>query len=142
MDPMAAARRHDEAFDAHDPDARTASEAEDIEFLMPGGIQLRGREQTVGLVTAFWEGIPDVKPTLENYVVAGDTVASEGTMTGTHTATLRFPQGDIPASGNPVNVRYAAFKTFRDGKVASERLYFDQLEFLQQVGALPSPEPQ
>lgn len=140
-DAMEAARRHDAAFDAHDRDARMASEAEDIEYVLPGGMMLRGREQSVGFLSAFWEGIPDVKVTPENYVVAGDTVAVEGTITGTHTATLRSPQGDIPASGNPVNIRYAAFKTIRDGEVASEHLYFDQLDFLQQVGALPSPGP-
>ena len=138
-DVIEAVRRHDEAFDAHDPAARTASEAEDIEFVMPGGMTLRGHEQTLGVVSAFWEGIPDVKVTPENYFVAGDTVAVEGTMTGTHTGTLRGPQGEIPPSGNRISVRYAAFKTIRGDKVASERLYFDQLEFLQQIGALPSP---
>ena len=130
-----AARRHDDAFNAHDPATRMATEAEDIEFVMPGGITVRGREQTIGLVGIFWEAVPDMQVTAEKYVVAGDTVAVEGTMTGTHTGTFRVPQGDIAPSGNPIKVRYAAFKVIRNGEVASERLYFDQLELLQQLGA-------
>jgi hypothetical protein len=39
--------------------------AADIEFVMPGGMTLRGHEQTLGVVSAFWEGIPDVKVTPE-----------------------------------------------------------------------------
>ena len=52
---------------------------------------------------------------------------------------FRAPQGDIPASGNRIELRYATVKRVRDGRVASEHLYFDQLEFLQQLGALPAP---
>jgi ketosteroid isomerase-like protein len=37
-------------------------------------------------------------------------------------------------------LRYVSVKQTRDGKVATERLYFDQLEFLQQIGALPSAQ--
>lgn len=65
------------------------------------------------------------------------TVVIEGTLSGTHTGTFRSAQGDIPASGNRVALRYVSVKQIRDSKVAVERLYFDQLEFLQQIGALP-----
>jgi steroid delta-isomerase-like uncharacterized protein len=139
-DPMEAARRHDEAFNAHDAEARMASEAPDIESVVPGGIILRGPEQVVELLRVFWEALPDSKVTAENQVVSGDTVVIEGTLTGTHTGPFRSPQGDIPASGNRVNLRYASVKRIRDERVASEHLYFDQLEFLQQIGALPPSE--
>jgi ketosteroid isomerase-like protein len=62
---------------------------------------------------------------------------TEGTLAGTPTGTFRSPQGDIPATGNRIQLRYASVRHIRDGKVASEHLYFDQLEFLQQLGALP-----
>lgn len=54
-----------------------------------------------------------------------------------HTGTFRSAQGDIPASGNRVAPRYASVKLIQEGKVALEHLYFDQLEFVQQIGALP-----
>lgn len=137
-DAVAATRRHDDAFNAHDADARMASETPDIESILPGGMTLRGRQEVVGFLAIFWEALPDAKVTCEREVAAGDTVVIEGTLKGTHTGTFRGPAGDIPASGNAVTLRYASVKRVRDGKVASEHLYFDQLEFLQQLGAFPS----
>jgi steroid delta-isomerase-like uncharacterized protein len=134
MDIIELARRHDEAFNAQDADGRIAIEASDIEVVMPGGMKLRGREQVMEVVRAFWKAMPDVKIALESQLAAGDAVVAEGTLSGTHSGTFRTPQGEIPASGNSVTLRYAAVKRFRDGKLESEHLYFDQLEFLQQLG--------
>jgi steroid delta-isomerase-like uncharacterized protein len=136
-DALEAARRHDAAFNAHDAEARMATETPDIESVLPGGITLSGREQVVSFLRSFWDALPDARLKLENELAAGDSVVTEGTLTGTHSGALRAPDGEIPASGNPVTLRYASVKRIRDGQVASEHLYFDQLEFLQQLGALP-----
>ena len=111
------ARRHDEAFNAQDAEGRRAIEAPDIEAVFPGGLVLRGPEHTLGITMAFWEALPDARIVEDNLVVAGETVVAEGTLTGTHTGTFRGPQGDIPATGNPVRLRYASVKQIRDGKV-------------------------
>jgi steroid delta-isomerase-like uncharacterized protein len=134
MDVIELARRYDEAFNAQDADGRIAIEAPDIEVVMPGGMKLRGREQVMEVARAFWEALPDGKIAVESQLAAGDTVVAEGTLSGTHSGTFRTPQGEIPASGNSVTLRYAAVKRFRDSKLESEHLYFDQLEFLQQLG--------
>jgi steroid delta-isomerase-like uncharacterized protein len=130
------ARRHDDAFNSHDADRRVAIEAPDIEFVMPGGVTLRGHDQVKEVVRAFWEALPDARISPDDLVAAGNVVVVEGTIAGTHTGTFRTPQGEIPPSGNPVTLRYAAVKRFRDDRLVSEHLYFDQLEFLQQLGAL------
>jgi steroid delta-isomerase-like uncharacterized protein len=139
-DPVEAARRYDEAFNAQDAEARIANLTPDTEAMLPGGLILRGAEQVIQVVRSFWEALPDGKISSENEVAAGDTVVTEGTLSGTHTGTFRSPQGDIPASGNRIALRYVSVKRIRDGKVAQEHLYFDQLEFLQQIGAQPSAE--
>jgi steroid delta-isomerase-like uncharacterized protein len=136
-DALDAARRHDDAFNAHDADARMTTETSDIESVLPGGITLRGREEVVSFLRIFWDALPDAKLTRENELVAGDSVVIEGILTGTHSGTFRAPGGEIPASGNPIRLRYAAVKRIREGQVASEHLYFDQLDFLQQLGGLP-----
>lgn len=128
------ARRHDEAFNAQDEAGRRAIEAPDIEAVMPGGITLRGHGQAMQVVRAFWEALPDARVTVERQVAAGDVVVNEGTLTGTHRGTFPTPEGEFPATGNPVTLRYAAVKRFRDDRLVSEHLYFDQLEFLQQLG--------
>jgi predicted ester cyclase len=71
--------------------------------------------------------------------IAGSAVVTEGYMTGTQTGTLRTPQGDIPPSGNRIKLRYATVQQVKDGLIVSEHLYFDQLEFLTQIGAIPAP---
>jgi steroid delta-isomerase-like uncharacterized protein len=134
---LEAARRHDQAFNAHDPEARMATETPDIETVLPGGIILRGQDQVVGFLQIFWAALPDATVTADREIVAGDMVVTEGILTGTHTGTFRAPQGDIPATGNAIQLRFASVKQIRDGRVSSEHLYFDQLEFLQQLGALP-----
>jgi steroid delta-isomerase-like uncharacterized protein len=137
---MEVARRYDDAFNTHDVEARKANQTPDIEVVMPGGMTLSGPEQVAAVVGIFWEALPDGQISYENQFGAGDTVVTQGALTGTHSGTFRSPQGDIPATGNRIQLRYANVRRIRDGKVASEHLYFDQLEFLQQLGALPPGE--
>jgi len=130
------ARRHNDAFNSKDADGRAAIEAPDMEFVMPGGMTLRGHEQVMEVVQAFWEALPDAKITVDDQVAAGNVVVAEGTIAGTHGGTFRTPQGEIPRTGNRVSFRYAAVKRFKGDRLVSEHLYFDQLEFLQQLGAM------
>jgi steroid delta-isomerase-like uncharacterized protein len=135
---LEAAKRADEAFNAHDVEARLAVNSDDVEFVMPGGMHLRGREQA-DLLRAFWEALPDATITWENHVESGSMIAGEGVLTGTHTGPFRTPQGEIPPSGRQVRLPYAFVRRVEGGAIASEHLYFDQMELLQQLGALPQP---
>jgi predicted ester cyclase len=135
---LEAAKRADDAFNAHDVDARLAVNNDDSELVMPGGMKLRGREQ-VDVLRAFWEALPDATITWENHVESGSMIAGEGVLTGTHSGRFRTPQGEIPPSGRQVRLPYAFVRRVEQGKIVSERLYFDQMEFLQQLGAMPQP---
>jgi predicted ester cyclase len=130
------ATRHDDAFNSQDADGRAAIEAPDIEVVMLGGMTLRGHDQVMQVVRAFWEALPDGNITSDDRLAAGDVVLTEGTLAGTHSGTFRTPQDEIPRTGNPVSLRYASVKRFKDDRLVSEHLYFDQLEFLQQLGAM------
>jgi steroid delta-isomerase-like uncharacterized protein len=130
------AKRADDAFNAHDIDARLATNSDDAELVMPGGMTLRGREQA-DVLRAFWEALPDATITWENHVESGSAIAGEGLLTGTHSGPFRTPEGEIPASGRYVRLPYAFIRCVEGGKITSEHLYFDQMEFLQQLGALP-----
>jgi ketosteroid isomerase-like protein len=136
---LEAAKRYDEAFNAQDAPTRAATLTPDTEFVGPGGISLQGPEQIAELQNAFWEALPDGTIGHERQVETGEAVILEGYLTGTHTGTFRTPQGDIPPTGNPVRLRYASIRRVEGGKIASEHLYFDQLEFLTQIGAIPTP---
>lgn len=135
-DPLDVARRHDDAWNAKDVEGRKACSAPDMEVEMPGGMNLKGHDQIRQVEGAFWEALPDSQIKWTNEFVAGDAVITEGFFTGTHTGVFRTPQGEIPASGNPVNLRYVSVKRVSEGKLVSEHLYFDQMEFMGQLGAL------
>jgi predicted ester cyclase len=135
---LEAAKRADDAFNAHDVEARLAANADDSELVMPGGMQLRGQEQA-DVLRAFWQALPDATISWKTHVESGSVIAGEGVLSGTHTGPFRTPQGEIPPSGREVALPYAFIRRVEGGKLASEHLYFDQLEFLQQLGATPPP---
>jgi predicted ester cyclase len=133
---LEAAKRADDAFNAHDVEARLAANTDDSELVMPGGVQLRGREQA-DVLRAFWQALPDATVTWKTHLESGSMIAGEGVLSGTHTGPFRIPQGEIPPSGREVALPYAFIRRVEGGKLGSEHLYFDQLEFLQQLGATP-----
>lgn len=131
-----AADRHLAAFNAKDLESFVANEAPDIEFVIPGGITLRGRDQVRDYMRLFWSAFPDIRVTATNQVIAGDTAVTESVYEGTHTGTLRTPNGDVPATGRQVRGRQIAVQRVKGDQVWSEHLYFDQLEFLGALGAV------
>jgi steroid delta-isomerase-like uncharacterized protein len=135
--PIDVARRHDEAWNAKDADARIGCYSADVTVEMPGGMVLKGPDQVRQVENVFWTAIPDSELKPIRSFVDGDTVIVEGVMTGTQTGPFRTPQGEIPPSGNSINLRYVGVKEIAGEKVASEHLYFDQMEFMAQIGALP-----
>ena len=134
-----AADRHLKAFNDKDLEAFVSNESPDIEFVIPGGITLRGRDQVREYVKLLWSAFPDMKVTATYRVIAGDTAVTEENYSGTHAGTLRTPKGDVPATGKQVQGRQVAVQRVKDGKISSEHLYFDQIEFLGALGLIPDP---
>lgn len=133
-----AADRHLAAFNAKDLEGLVANEAPDIEFVIPGGITLRGRDEVRDYMRLLWSAFPDLRVTATNQVIAGETAVTEAVYAGTHTGTLRTPNGDVPATGRQVRGRQVAVQRMTGGQVQSEHLYFDQLEFLGALGLIPA----
>jgi steroid delta-isomerase-like uncharacterized protein len=134
-----AADRHVKAFNEKNLEQLVQNESPDIEFVIPGGIALRGQDQVREYMKLFWSAFPDMKVSEDYRVIAGDTAVTESTYSGTHTGTLRTPSGDVPATGRHVQGRQVAVQRVKDGQVWSEHVYFDQMEFLGALGLIPSP---
>ena len=133
------ADRHVKAFNDKNLEEFVDNESPDIEFVIPGGITLRGRDQVREYMKLLWSAFPDIKVVATYQVVAGDTVVTEQSYSGTHTGTLRTPKGDIAPTGKRVLGRQVAVQRVKDGQVWSEHLYFDQMEFLGALGLVPNP---
>jgi steroid delta-isomerase-like uncharacterized protein len=132
-----AADRHLAAFNAKDADAFVGNESPNIEFVLPGAIALRGREQVKAYIEIFWRAFPDGTVTQQAQILAPEGAVTESVFSGTHTGPLSTPDGEIPATGRQVRLRQVAVQRVTDGLISSEHLYFDQLELLGQLGILP-----
>ena len=108
---------------------------EDYVFSYPGSEDLRG-EAFLGFGDSVRAAIPDLNNTIEQQYVEGDTVITRGTTRGTNLGAF----GDIPASGNSVEVPWVLITRLREGRVAEEWEVFDTLAFMTQIGAVSTSE--
>ena len=64
--------------------------------------------------------------------------AAEGLLTGTHDGVLHSPNGGVPPTGRSLELRWAAVYVTEGDTLKSEHLFFDQMDFLGQLGLLPA----
>jgi len=83
-----------------------------------------------GLHVAF----PDLRVTIHEQIAEGNQVVTRKTFEGTHGG----PFMGIPATGNRIAFPVIDILTLRDGKIREHRLVLDQLQLLQQLGAMPA----
>lgn len=129
------------AVNSRDIEGYLANQQPDVEFMF-GGVTLRGRDELRSYIEALWTAFPDGKLAFGEQVLAEDAAATALVFTGTHTGPLMTPNGPIPPTGNRVTLHSASILTIKDGLIASEHGYSDQLEMMTQLGLMPAtPKP-
>ncbi|MFH0516442.1 ester cyclase [Streptomyces sp. M41] len=113
--------------------------ATDATAVTPDGGELHGRDD----IAAYWrqmtQAVPDGRyETVHSYEV-GDTAIDEGVFTGRNTGPIQLPTGEtLPATQKEIRIRGVDFATVDDsGHIVDYRLYFDEMDFLDQLGLLP-----
>lgn len=110
----------------------------DVEQVGPGW-DLRGVEATRGLLAAYLAAFPDLRHEVVAWAETGESVAVELRLSGTHTGPLQTPDGGVAPTGRSIVIRSCDMITVRAGRVSSWRAYFDQLNFMGQLGLVPVP---
>ncbi|WP_182887693.1 ester cyclase [Microbispora sp. H10885] len=88
-------------------------------------------------VMQMWRGFPDLRFTVWETISFADVVATEMTAVGTHTGPYLVAGGDLLApTGRGINVRVSWFWHLKDGRILSQRFYYDQLQIYSQLGLL------
>jgi steroid delta-isomerase-like uncharacterized protein len=129
-----------QAWRARDRDAFASCYAEDAVISAPGGTELHGRDGARMFMSVWADAFPDNELTIDREYEAGSVVVQEGTFSGTHTGTLLTPDGQsIPATGRSVSASYIDVFGIEEDLIHNERLYFDRLELLTQLGVVPEP---
>jgi predicted ester cyclase len=126
--------KHIVAVNDHDSDADPW--AADAELVAPGG-QASGRDDVIAFLGVFSEAFPDIRLEVKQLLTDGAAAAAEGILVGTHDGVLHTPNGDVAPTGRAVELRWAAVYATDGDTLKSEHLFFDQMDFLGQLGLLP-----
>jgi steroid delta-isomerase-like uncharacterized protein len=94
----------------------------------------QGADQVIGLWQGWAKALPDSRCTFDNVVASGTTVTLELTWRGNHTGPLETPNGTIPATGKPIEVRACIICQVEGDKAKLQRHYFDMATLLRQIG--------
>ncbi|MER5572447.1 ester cyclase [Streptomyces massasporeus] len=132
-----------DAVTAH-TDLKTIGElyAEDAVAFTPDEGELRGRDSIVEYWRTMTEAVPGATFEVLHSYEAGDTAIDEGIYRGRNTGPLELPNGEtLPPTQKEVRIRGVDIATVRDGRIVDYRLYFDEMDFLGQLGLLPPDEP-
>jgi steroid delta-isomerase-like uncharacterized protein len=129
------AERYYKHFGTGDMDGAAAMFGESCTHVTPAGAQSNEEHKLFG--GSFKAALPDGHMAVDTAVESGEDVAIEGRFMGTHKGDLVTPQGTIPASGRTIELRYSDFFKVIDGKIVEHRIYWDQMDMMQQLGAMP-----
>jgi steroid delta-isomerase-like uncharacterized protein len=142
---MATARQIAEAYFAAALDRGDLEDAlrqlrQDVDFASPAA-QIRGRDKLRPYLEGFAAAFPDARYTINWAIESGSSVALEGVYSGTHTGTLRMPDGtELAATGRHVSVPFVTLFDVKDDKISSHRAYWDVATVMAQLGLMPSAE--
>ena len=101
--------------------------------LMPGGALKQAEHEAMG--HAFNNALPDSHMVIDHTVESGDEIVVLGHFVGTHTGDFVTPNGTIPATGRPLNLRFVDYFKVVDDKIVDHQTAFDQTDLLGQLGA-------
>ena len=129
--------RLNSAMEAKDKEALARSYATDAVAYTPDKGELRGRDAIAGYLFEFWEAMPDVRYDQTGRHESGNVAIDEGIIIGTNTGPMRLPSGEtLPPTGKELRVNSCDVATVENGEITSHHFYFDQVEFLSQLGLM------
>ena len=100
---------------------------------------VRGIEAFLAFVTAFKQAFPDLHWEIRDFIEGSDTLVAEGVFIGTNTGTMVGPHGPITATGRRVELPFCDIWKVRNGRIVENRIYYDQVTFLSQLGLMTPP---
>jgi ketosteroid isomerase-like protein len=126
------------AVTARDRGTQAACYAADAIAVTPEEGELVGPEAISNYLSQFGESFPDISYEYAEKYESGNVAIDVGFVVGTNTGPLPLPSGEsLPPTGKTIRVRSCDIVTVEDGLITRHEFYFDQMEFLGQLGLLP-----
>jgi steroid delta-isomerase-like uncharacterized protein len=126
-------REHMDSENVHDFDTTIGTFAHPRYEIVPTDEVYDGESEVRRYFAETRAAFPDQRNELIALHHAEDAVIVEFDLLGTHLGPLR----GIPATGRSFRTRMTAFFIFAGERIACERVYFDQLSILRQLGLVP-----
>ena len=126
----AVVREHMESENVHDFDTTIGTFSHPRYEIIPTGDVYDGEQEVRGYFAESRAAFPDQRNELISLRHADDAVIVEFDLLGTHTGPLR----EIQPTGREFRTRVVAFFIFEGDRIVCERVYFDQLSILAQLG--------
>jgi carboxymethylenebutenolidase len=103
--------------------------------VMTGGV---GRKQLTHFYDRYFipQMPPDTQITPVSRTIGRDRLVDEFVIKFTHSLQMDWLVPGVPPTNKPLEVAIVTVIQFQDGKMASERIYYDQASILVQVGLL------
>jgi|SRR5262244_1127156 len=93
-----------------------------------GELQTYYRDMFIPSIPREWEH------TVTNRVLTDNTIVEEARVRLRHSKQMDWLLPGIPPTNRSIEIELVIFIEFRDGKIAAERIYWDQAAVLQQIG--------
>ncbi len=98
---------------------------------------VRGHDALLKSYQTMFKAMPDWKVKFSLIAFHGDTIIFEGTGGGTFTGPMATPEGEVAPTGRKTSLKFAFFaKINADGLIVEDRSYFDNMEYMKQLGLL------
>lgn len=125
-----------EAFNAHDAEAVAEIYTENAVLHDPQAPKpIRGRDAIRQSYEQMFRSFPDAQVTMLNRHAQGGIIMYEFQFSGTNEGRISTPEGDIPATGRPVEMLMSVFSDVdEDGRFQNTRRYYDTGEMMRQLG--------
>jgi steroid delta-isomerase-like uncharacterized protein len=131
----AVVREHMESENDHDFETTIGTFAHPRYEIVPTGDVYDGEAEVRRYFAETRTAFPDQRNELVALRQADDGVIVEFDLLGTHLGPLR----SLPPTGRPFRARVCAFFIFEGERIVCERVYFDQLTILRQLGVAHDP---
>jgi steroid delta-isomerase-like uncharacterized protein len=126
-------REHMESENEHDFDTTVGTFSHPRYEIVPTGDVYDGEAEVRRYYEETRAAFPDQRNELVSLRHADDAVIVEFDLLGTHRGPLR----GVPPTGRSIRCRMSAVFEFEGERIVCERVYFDQLTILRQLGLAP-----
>jgi len=112
----------------------------DVELEAFGGVTATGVDAVRAFDQVWKSAAPDFTVTPLLRAQNDDSLLCEILAWGTQTEVLTLPAGDLPPTGREFGGKGVGIFEVRDGRLSAQRIYFDRMILVEQLG-IPVPAP-